>query len=127
MGPEIWGPPLWYKMHMKTFNYPDNPSKRDKMNVIQYFKNVPNIMPCEKCIKHYKRELIINPVENVVHSRKSLIKWLVDFHNKVNVRLGKSTFTYKQAYALYSQPTNDALIIPSVLCATILLFIGFKR
>lgn len=126
MEPEKWGPPLWYKMHMKTFNYPENPSNQDKMNVIQFFKNLPNIMPCEKCKKHYKRELIVNPIENVVHSRKSLIKRLVDFHNKVNVRLGKPIFTYKQAYALYSQTTNDALIIPSVLCATILLFIGCK-
>ena len=128
MKPEVWGPPLWYKMHMKTFNYPDVPTNKDKLNIIRYFKNIPNQIPCEKCIRHYKRELIINPIENVVHSKQSLIKWLIDLHNKVNARLNKPILSYNQVYALYNQKSNnDALIIPSLLCATILLFIGCKR
>ena len=128
MRPENWGPPLWHKMHMKTFDYPDNPTDRDKINVIRYFKNIPNSnMPCEKCKIHYKRELSVSPIENVVYSRKSLIKWLIDLHNKVNVRLGKPIFTYRQAYAKYDKSNVDALLLPSLICASLLIFIGCKR
>ena len=50
MDPTIWGPPLWYQMHMKTFAF--NPKKSDKQKIIQYFENIKNNLPCENCKVH---------------------------------------------------------------------------
>ena len=47
MTPDIWGPPLWYKMHMKTFAYPKNPTEKDKIEIRDFFRNIINLLPCE--------------------------------------------------------------------------------
>ncbi len=128
MDPSVWGPPLWRKMHMKTFNYPENPTQTDKVNIIKYFNNIANVLPCDKCKRHYVRELMINPVSGHVHSRKAVIKWLIDFHNKVNRRLGKRVLTYKEVYAIYEQNNdNSALFVTTIFCTAILMLLGCKR
>ena len=127
MDPDIWGPPLWKEMHIKTFNYPENPTQQDKVRIVKYFKNIKNRIPCDKCKRHYTRELFIDPVENHVNSKKKLIKWLIDLHNKVNARLGKRIISYKEAYSLYENQTGDALVISSVFCAILLILFGCKK
>ncbi len=128
MDPSVWGPPLWRKMHMKTFSYPENPTQKDKVNIIKYFNNISNVLPCEKCRKHYIRELMLNPVADHVHSRRAVIKWLIDFHNKVNRRLGKRVFSYREVYAIYEQNNeNSALFATTIFCTAMLVLLGCKR
>ena len=128
MDPSIWGPPLWRKMHLKTFNYPESPSHKDKINMIKYFNNIANVLQCEKCRKHYIRELMLNPVTEHVHSRKSVIKWLINLHNKVNRRLGKRVLSYKEVYAIYEIPyDNSALFATTIFCTAMLVLLGCKR
>ena len=35
MDPNIWGPQLWFSLHIITFNYPNTPNNTDK----QTYKN----------------------------------------------------------------------------------------
>lgn len=128
MDPSVWGPPLWWKMHMETFNYPENPTQKDKVNIIKYFNNIANVLPCEKCRKHYIRELMLNPITDHVNSRKTVIKWLIDLHNSVNRRLGKRVLSYKEVYAIYEQKNdNSALFATTILCTVMLVLLGCKR
>lgn len=119
MNPEIWGPPLWYQMHMKTFNY--NPKTSDKKNIIQYFENIKNVLPCEKCKKHYESYLTARPVKFYLNSRDDLIHWLIDLHNEVNARTGKKILSYKEARSLYETPSHLNIVIILILLLILLL------
>ena len=127
MDPSVWGPPLWRKMHLETFNCPENPTQKDKVNIIKYFNSIINVLPCEKCRKHYIRELMMNPVTDHVNSRKALIKWLIDLHNSINRRLGKRVLSYKEVYAIYEKNDNSALVATTILCTVMLVLLGCKR
>lgn len=102
MNPEVWGPPLWKEMHLKTFQYPNFPTLEEKSRAIAYFNHITHILPCEKCKIHYETELYINPVEFNVGSRDEISRWLVNLHNNVNARLGKPYFSYNKALKLYT-------------------------
>ena len=41
---KIWGPDAWLFLHTITFNYPENPSEQDKVNLYYRVKNVKNII-----------------------------------------------------------------------------------
>ena len=55
MDPEVWGPHAWILLHTVTFNYPDNPCNIDKNNIRNFFKYFSNQIPCNKCLKHFKK------------------------------------------------------------------------
>ena len=101
MNPEIWGPPLWYEMHTKTFKYPENPTNRDKLYITQYFNEFKNTLPCDKCKVHYRSYLLMRPLQYYVNNKESLVRWLIDLHNQVNSRTGKRILSYEEVKAIY--------------------------
>ena len=102
LDPDVWGPPLWYEMHMKSFEFPNFPTLEEKSRAISYFNKIADILPCEKCAVHYKTELYVNPVEFNVGSKEELSRWLVNLHNNVNIRLGKRIVSYQEAVKMYT-------------------------
>jgi hypothetical protein len=126
MDPEQWGPLLWYEMHMYTFRYPVRPNSQDKADIINYFREIGKVLPCEKCRVHYRSELEMYPIENFVGSREDVSRWLVDLHNRVNVRLGKEHFSYEKAKRKYLRTDRiiKNLFIILLLCLVILLLLG---
>ena len=102
MDPNIWGPPLWREMHLKSFSYPNFPRLEDKSRISRYFNNIIHRLPCEKCKIHYETELYVNPVEFNVDSREEISRWLVNLHNNVNIRLGKPVVSYTKAVKMYT-------------------------
>ena len=129
MDPEQWGPPLWNEMHTVTFEYPINPDQQDKYNIINYFRGIVHVLPCEKCRDHYQSELELYPVENFVNSKEELSRWLIDLHNRVNARLGKPHFPYEKAVEKYTKRERytNVLIFALFLCFLILIILGKKN
>ncbi|MDA9846622.1 Erv1/Alr family FAD-linked sulfhydryl oxidase [Flavobacteriaceae bacterium] len=129
VSPEIWGPPLWYQMHMKTFEYPNNPSQKDKDNIREFFRGIINLLPCEACKEHYIEFLQKRPIRYQYDNRDSLIKWLIDFHNEVNSRTGKRVLSYQEARSIYEPQTQNGggsnIII--FLIILIILIICFQK
>jgi hypothetical protein len=122
MTPEEWGPPLWYKMHMITFNY--NPKKDNKKDVIEYFENIKNVLPCENCKRHYENYMIARPLKYYLETRDDLVHWLIDLHNEVNSRTGKQILSYKEVRAIYESPypsKTHTIIILLILITTFIL------
>lgn len=89
--PAVWGPGLWLFLHTISFNYPEVPSSVDKGNMLRFLKSLSEVLPCKTCSDHFKRHLSQDMDASVLSSRETFSKWLFDFHNKVNARLGKST------------------------------------
>ena len=63
MEPEVWGPPGWTFLHTITLNYPEKPTINEKEKYGDFFSLLGEVLPCERCKKHYKKnteELPIN-------------------------------------------------------------------
>ena len=120
---KVWGPPGWLFLHSITFGYPYaiNPNNPDHINkkrdYAHFFKSVGNVLPCKYCrdsnIK-FSQELPIEPFQN---TRKDLVDWLYQIHNKVNHKLGVPeceiptlddvTDTYEQYRAKCKKTTQE--------------------
>jgi hypothetical protein len=89
MSPSVWGPIMWWTMHIVTLGYPDQPTEQDKKAAIDFFKSLEYMIPCPICKEHYKVNIAKFPVEAATGSRTDLILWVVKIHNMVNEELGK--------------------------------------
>jgi len=101
MHPNIWGPHLWYIMHLISFEYPENPTEYDKRIYHDFYNSLKDVIPCIDCKKHYRDHITQYPITPHLDSRATLIKWVIQIHNFVNMSLGKSTMTNEQVMELY--------------------------
>ena len=102
MNPEIWGPHAWILLHTITINYPNHPSKTDKLNYRNFFTSLQHCLPCDACSKHYSDNLKRYPLtDTVLSSRTNLVFWLVKIHNSVNILNGKPIVSNQKAVQIY--------------------------
>lgn len=101
MDPKIWGPFLWYILHIISFNYPLQPSYADKRIYHDFYVNFKDLIPCSNCRKHYNQHLHNNPITPALDSRADLVKWVIQLHNMVNISLGKPTMTVQEVLTAY--------------------------
>ena len=107
MNPDIWGPPAWTFLHSVTLAYPDNPSETDKMNYEKFFNSLQPILPCEKCSHNYANHLQEDPIRNNLDNKISLVKWLTNIHNKVNVSNHNQELSYDEVMNHYKLLYNE--------------------
>lgn len=98
----FWGPHAWKFLHAVTFAYPDQPSDEHKKAALELFSSLKYMLPCGECCSHYCQAFEKNRIEPYLESRDSLSKWLVDFHNRVNERLGKPIMKYEEVAKEYN-------------------------
>ena len=127
MNPKFWGPHAWIFLHSITFNYPKEPTDKDKEIHSKFFKELQYIIPCEKCAYNYKLHLDEYPIEEALGNRESLVQWLINIHNEVNKELGKPLYTYEQVieeykYKLFNLNRDDTMVY-KVIIACLLIFI----
>ena len=101
LDPIYWGPAAWKFFEATAFGYPDNPSDDEKAAAFNFFESLRYLLPCEKCKEHYRENFEALPVN--VESRDTLSRWVVEFHNIVNVSLRKPVVEYDAVYAKYSK------------------------
>ena len=98
MKPEIWGYHAWIFLHSITLEYPDNPTIEDKKNMINFINSLQYVLPCLKCRINFQSHLKKYPLnENILSSKKNLVKWLIDIHNSVNKLNDKKELSYEEA------------------------------
>lgn len=102
MNPSVWGPHFWFILHLVSFHYPDPPNTFDKESIKSFYHSVKEILPCAKCRKHYKTYLSQYPIEPNLDRRIDLIKWVIQIHNFVNVRLGKPVLADNEVFSIYA-------------------------
>lgn len=104
MDSSIWGPPAWIFLHSITFNYPVNPTNKEKQEHYNFFKNLENILPCDICKNHYRNNLKRFPLnDNILSNKNKFIKWLIDIHNTVNQLNGKKIYSYDDVINIYNK------------------------
>ena len=110
MKTSIWGPSAWRFLHAVTFAYPDDPTEEHKSAVVKLFESLKLLLPCGDCCSHYCSTFNSKELQAALKNRKTLSKWLFDFHNEVNSRLKKPEAVWEQVEAEY---LNDESICSS--------------
>ena len=132
--PEIWGSHCWIFIHILTIAYPENPTDSDKKSYRTYFDALSDVLPCKKCRLHMKSHLRKMPLsDDVLSSRKNLIRWGIDFHNIVNYYTGKKMLSYSDALNEISNNTRKKssiishLAIPFIIVVIFVLLLSINR
>ena len=103
MEPQVWGPHGWFFLHSITMAYPEQPTSLEKKNYLQFFRALPNVLPCEVCRKNLKNHIANLPIEPALYNRQTLVEWLINIHNMANIELGKPIMSYEQVIQKYKQ------------------------
>lgn len=139
MKPESWGNHAWIFLHAVTLNYPEKPTKEDKLNYLVFFTSLRNVLPCNKCQHNFASHLKKYPLtDDILSSKKKLIYWLIDIHNAVNYMNDKKLYGYDEAIQnlneIYNQGEKENnyyiffLVLITVLIGTIFyLCYGIKH
>ena len=101
IGPNIWGPHGWNFLHYVSLGYPQEPTENDKRYYKDFYTSLQNVLPCATCQGNYKKNLSELPIDDALQSRDSLVKWVIDVHNKVNKESNKRELGYDEAIQLY--------------------------
>ena len=102
MKTSVWGPSTWTFLHAVSFSYPqESPSKEHKQAVLNLFASLRYLLPCGECCSHYCSTFSSESLSKALDSRETFSKWVVDFHNSVNLRLQKPVYKYEDAQAKY--------------------------
>jgi hypothetical protein len=113
MDPQLWGPQLWYVLHIISMSYPKEPTEYTKRAYHDFFNNLKDVLPCEICKKHYSKFIMEYPVTPHLDTRENLVKWVIQIHNFVNLELGKPVMDVETVIALYDNliPTSPFTLI----------------
>lgn len=96
--PRFIGPGFWASWHIRTLNYTKKEEKMLIKKIIEW--DIFNF-PCMECRGHATEYLARHPIV-VDDNPFSLFQWTVDFHNIVNMRLGKDFIEYEDAKKMWS-------------------------
>lgn len=99
----VWGPTLWHSFHTISFNYPVNPTEKDKENYKLWFVSHKYTLPCKYCRDNFRNNLKKFPLtKKWLKNREMFSRYIYEFHEIVNKHLGKkSNLTYDQVRNRY--------------------------
>lgn len=105
----VWGPSLWHSIHTITFNYPVRPTKQEQADYYKFIMSLEKVLPCKYCRENFPKNMrAVNKRKRttlkraLARGRAGFSRYMYDFHNEVNVMLGKPiTLTYKQVKERY--------------------------
>jgi hypothetical protein len=98
LNPEIWGPHYWYFLHTISIIYPKYPNSIIKKQYYNFIMNLPLFIPNKEIAKYFEELLDQYPVSSYLDDNESLIRWFWFIHNKINIKLNKSTITLEEFY-----------------------------
>jgi len=87
---EQLGRATWSFLHTTAAYYPEQPSPRQRANMLGLIRALPVLYPCTHCASHLEQNMKDHPPD--VSGRVPLSRWFCERHNDVNERLGKEKF-----------------------------------
>ena len=89
----VWGPGMWHYLHTMSFNYPVNPTKKDKEHYSKFMLQLKHVLPCGKCRKNLKQNYKKLPLymKHMKNRAMFFSKYVFDLHELINNMLGKKS------------------------------------
>ena len=88
----VWGPSLWHYLHMTSFNYPTNPTEKDKKHYREMILNLQHTLPCKYCRINLCKNFKTLPLKMChMKNRDTFSRYVYQLHEVVNKMLGKSS------------------------------------
>lgn len=88
----IFGPAQWHFLHTMSFNYPVNPTAKDKKNYRNYIYNLRYVLPCKYCRINLTNNLKKKPMMAChLANREAFSRYVYELHELVNKMLGKNS------------------------------------
>lgn len=99
----VWGPSLWHYLHTMSFNYPDNPTKKEKIHYRDFILQLQHVLPCKYCRLNLEKNFKAMPLKMChMKDRYNFSKYLYDLHEYINKMLGKeSGLSYEDVQERY--------------------------
>ena len=93
---KIWGPAMWHYLHTMSFNYPVNPTIKDKKHYRDFVINLQYVLPCKYCRMNLTNNFKKKPLQMChMKSRESFSRYIYELHETINKMLNKkSHLTY---------------------------------
>ena len=86
----VWGPSLWHYLHTMSFNYPNNPTSKDKKHYKNFILNMQHVLPCKYCRINLKNNFKHMPLKSChMKNRYTFSKYIYDLHEFINKMLKK--------------------------------------
>ena len=101
MDPTLWGKSTWTYLHTLTFNYPDIASDADKVKYYNYFKQLPEFLPCPSCASSFKLYFEYIPITEYLDDIYGVTFWLYIIHFIVNKKLNKKNTDFYDVIKMY--------------------------
>tara|TARA_B100001093_G_C26291073_1_gene785280 strand:- start:85 stop:540 length:456 start_codon:yes stop_codon:yes gene_type:complete len=108
MNSKLWGTITWLFFHTLAEKIDENKFEKVKVDVINIIILVCNNLPCPDCSNHATEVLKKAYISNI-QSKKHLIEFLRQFHNIVNIKIGKQEFTKEEIKEKYKN--NNLLLL----------------
>lgn len=119
----VWGPCIWTFLHTVSFNYPVNPTQKEKKEYLDFILNLRYILPCGKCRKNLSNNFKKLPLKmKDMESRETFSRYIFNLHELINKMLNKNSgLTYEvvrdrfenfRAHCLKKQPTEKGCTTP---------------
>ena len=86
---ESSGNHYWHVLFNSAAQYPDHPTRDDKIDTHNFIKSTVKRFTCQECIEHAFEYMRKHPAE--LDNKESLMKWLCALKNNANVHAGKET------------------------------------
>lgn len=98
-----WGPALWTFLHTAAATV-DTPEA-----LVQILEALPKTLPCPECRQHSEDYFLVNPPCVAVRDIESASRYIFDFHNAVNLRLGKPLANVRLLHARHGVLLPEAV------------------
>jgi len=122
-----WGPSGWTFLHAASYAYPNIPKHVDKMNMYNFLRYFASVIPCMRCridfTNYLQQQLQQKEESSVFKDTKSLVHFLVDAHNYVNVKLDKRIYSYAEVDELYIGSNTSRRCGSIIITITFLLVV----
>lgn len=102
--PSVWGPVVWFFCFRTLYDV-----KLEKMLQFSYlFDEMKTFLFCKFCRESLCELTYLFQLTPLIRSQRfTLIKWLWNIRNMVNIKLGKKVIAYEDVQDLYTVKTNS--------------------
>lgn len=93
---EEWGRVIWPWFHVVAGTFSPSPTPRERAIMQAMIEHQIELLPCHMCHTHATAYLRAHPLAPHMSNRCTLSRWMLNFHNHVNARLGRRAWTFEE-------------------------------